>query len=195
MRRRVDVWQGETLFLEDLSCQLLGDYQLKNIPGVLQTIQLLGESGYPIPQESIRSAFAAVTDLTGLKGRWQVLDQSPLIVCDTGHNEGGIRELVEQLNHQPYRELHFVFGTVKDKDLSRVFPLLPRQAKYYFCQASIPRAFPVIELQEEAAQFGLQGKVYDDVNHAIREARRQADPADLVFIAGSTFIVAEIDQL
>jgi dihydrofolate synthase/folylpolyglutamate synthase len=195
MRRLVDVWEGETLFLPDLSCQLLGEYQLKNIPGVLQALQLLGAAGFPVRTEHIRTAFAAVTDLTGLKGRWQVLGQNPLTICDTGHNEGGVRELVQQLAHQQYRKLHFVFGTVKDKDLSLVFPLLPREAQYYFCQADIPRAYPAAELREAAQGYGLRGTAVANVNAAIREARRQAGPDDLIFIAGSTFIVAEIDDL
>lgn len=195
MRRVVDVWEGERMYLPDLSCQLLGDYQLRNIPGVLQTLQLLGTAGFPVQPEHIRAAFAAVTDLTGLKGRWQVLATNPLTICDTGHNEGGIRALVEQLAHQPYRTLHFVFGTVKDKDLSLVFPLLPRDAHYYFCQADIPRAYPAAELREEARRYGLQGVAVENVNVAIGEARREATAADLIFIAGSTFIVAEIADL
>ncbi len=195
MRRLVDVWERERLYLEDLSCQLLGDYQLKNIPGVLQALQLLGRAGFPVSEQHIRAAFATVTDLTGLKGRWQVLADNPLTICDTGHNEGGIRELVQQLAHQQYHKLHFVFGTVKDKDLSLVFPLLPQEAQYYFCQADIPRAYPAVELRETAGGYGLQGTAVENVNDAIREARRQATPDDLIFIAGSTFIVAEIDNL
>ncbi len=195
MRRVVDVWEGESRYLADLSCQLLGDYQLRNIPGVLQTLQLLGPAGFPVQPEHIRAAFASVTDLTGLKGRWQVLDTNPLTICDTGHNEGGIRALVEQLAHQPHRRLHFVFGTVKDKDLSLVFPLLPRDAQYYFCQADIPRAYPAAELREEARRHGLQGVAVENVNDAIGEARRHATADDLIFIAGSTFIVAEIADL
>ncbi len=195
MRRLVDVWEGESPYLTDLSCQLLGEYQLKNIPGVLQALQLLGPAGYPVSPAHIREAFASVTDLTGLKGRWQVLDTNPLTICDTGHNEGGIRELVQQLGHQSYRKLHFVFGTVKDKDLSLVFPLLPREAQYYFCQADIPRAYPAVELREAARSYGLQGDVAENVNAAIRAARHAATPDDLIFIAGSTFIVAEIDDL
>jgi dihydrofolate synthase/folylpolyglutamate synthase len=195
MRRRLDVWEGEQLYLADLTCQLLGEYQLKNIPGVLQTLQLLGTAGFPVSSEHIRTSFASVTDLTGLKGRWQILKHNPLTICDTGHNEGGLREVVQQLAHQQYRKLHFVFGTVKDKDLSLVLPLLPRQAQYYFCQADIPRAYPATELREAALQHGLQGIAVENVNDAIREARRQATSDDLIFIAGSTFIVAEIDDL
>jgi dihydrofolate synthase/folylpolyglutamate synthase len=195
MRRLVDVWMGQELYLADLSCQLLGDYQLKNIPGVLQTLKLLGAAGFPVREEHVRTAFSSVTGLTGLKGRWQVLAQNPLTICDTGHNEGGIRELVQQLAHQHYYALHFVFGTVKDKDLSLVFPLLPREARYYFCQADIPRAYPATELRDEAGRYGLQGIAVENVNDAIRQARREATPDDLIFIAGSTFIVAEIDDL
>jgi dihydrofolate synthase/folylpolyglutamate synthase len=103
--------------------------------------------------------------------------------------------LVAQLAHQPYRTLHFVFGTVKDKDLSLVFPLLPRDARYYFCQADIPRAYPAAELREEAHHHGLQGVAVENVNDAIGEARRHATADDLIFIAGSTFIVAEIADL
>jgi dihydrofolate synthase/folylpolyglutamate synthase len=195
MRREVDVLHQGKPFLTGLSLQLLGQYQLKNIPGVMQSVQLLRQLDYPLSDAHIRSAFAGVTGITGLKGRWQVLGQSPLTVCDTGHNEGGIRELVEQLKALHYGTLHFIFGTVKDKDLSLVFPLLPSDARYYFCQADIPRAFPAAQLQQEAQMYGLAGVAIANVNDAIRMARQEAGLDDLLFIAGSTFVVAEIENL
>ncbi len=195
MQREVDVWHQDQPFLTGLSLQLLGQYQLKNIQGVMQSVLLLRQSGYAVSDAHIRSAFAGVTGFTGLKGRWQVLAKEPLTICDTGHNEGGIRELVEQLRALRYGTLHFIFGTVKDKDLSLVFPLLPSDARYYFCQADIPRAFPAAQLQQEARLYGLKGVAIPDVNDAIRMARQEAAPDDLLFIAGSTFVVAEIENL
>ena len=103
--------------------------------------------------------------------------------------------MVEQLEAQSYHSLHIIFGTVKDKDLSLVLPLLPPAASYYFCEAKIPRALPATELKEHALRFGLRGEAVENVNDAIRLARQRATPEDLVFIAGSTFIVAEIDGL
>ncbi len=193
--RVVDVFKANEVYLSDLVCQLTGDYQLKNILGVLQAIELLKVQGYSIPQEAIRRGFAEVTTLTGLKGRWQVLKQQPLVICDTAHNEGGIRHIITQLLNLPAQHLHLVLGTVNDKDLNHILPLFPQQATYYFCAAQIPRALPATDLQSKAAAYGLYGQVIPDVNDAIKTALTQAGPSDVVFIGGSTFVVAEIEDL
>jgi dihydrofolate synthase/folylpolyglutamate synthase len=191
----IDIWQQDTLFLSDLTCQLTGIYQLKNLPGVLKTIELLHQQGFSIPEHAIRRGIAGVTTITGLKGRWQTLNQHPLIICDTGHNEGGIREVMNHISKISFDKLYLVLGFVSDKDLSPILSLLPKNAYYFFCQAQIPRALDAEVLQKEAFKYGLQGEVIRSVNEAIAGAREKASPIDMIFIGGSTFVVAEIEEL
>jgi dihydrofolate synthase / folylpolyglutamate synthase len=190
-----NIWEGDQLRFSNLDSQLKGVYQKKNIPGVLLTIEKLKEAGFSISDEHIRRGITQVTTLTGLKGRWQKLSEKPLIVCDTGHNEAGIREVVSQIKMISYRQLHMVIGMVKDKDVSTVLNLLPKEAIYYFCQAKIPRAMDAHELFEKAKAFGLYGSVVPDVNEAIEKAKAAATIDDFIFIGGSTFVVADIDGL
>jgi dihydrofolate synthase/folylpolyglutamate synthase len=136
-----------------------------------------------------------VTLQTGLKGRWQKLGTNPLIVCDTGHNLDGITQVVEQLKRLSYRQLFMIIGMVKDKDISGVLQLLPKNANYYFCQAAIPRALDANTLAAQARAQGLKGEVTPDVNEAMEQARAKASAEDVIFIGGSTFVVAEIDGL
>ncbi|MFN8690221.1 MAG: glutamate ligase domain-containing protein, partial [Cyclobacteriaceae bacterium] len=116
-------------------------------------------------------------------------------ICDTGHNLDGVREVVTQLQKQKYNHLHIVWGSVRDKDITGILALLPTEAQYYFCEARIPRAMPARELAEKAAGFGLHGLVIPDVNQALAAARSAAGGDDLIFIGGSTLVVAELDQL
>ena len=132
---------------------------------------------------------------TGLRGRWQQLGEKPTVICDTGHNQDGIRFIVEQLQRLSYKTLHIVWGMVKDKSADEVLTLLPKTAVYYFCAANIPRALPANELKEKAAAYKLIGESYASVGEAIRAARSNADNQDVVFIGGSTFVVAEIEDL
>ena len=179
----------------ELTLDLMGVYQRKNLGGVLQVVELLNGDGFNISQEAIRIALENVTTITGLKGRWQKLSHQPLVICDTGHNEAGIREVVAQIQAQKFEKLFIVLGCVKDKDLSSVLSLLPMYAYYFFCQAKIPRALDAIELSNRAAVFGLKGEVISDVNEAIGTARKKATPNDFIFVGGSTFVVAEIENL
>jgi dihydrofolate synthase/folylpolyglutamate synthase len=158
-------------------------------------VEVLNSQGFVIGEEAIRQGIGEVVTLTGLKGRWQVLGTQPLVVCDTGHNEAGIRAVVAQINSLPYRQLHMVIGVVNDKDLSQLLPILPKEAHYYFCEPRIPRALPAAVLQREAGQYGLRGVLVPAVNEAVAQARAQAQPEDLIFIGGSTFVVAEIEGL
>jgi dihydrofolate synthase/folylpolyglutamate synthase len=178
-----------------LTCELKGRYQRKNIPGVLTTIDKLQELGIALSEKSICEGIAQVASRTGLKGRWQKLGDHPLVICDVGHNQDGIREVVAQLRTVPHEQLHIVFGVVKDKDVAPVLALLPREAHYYFCEARLPRALPAATLGEQARQAGLRGRVVPAVNDAVREAIASAGERDLVFIGGSTFVVAEVDQV
>lgn len=174
---------------------LSGRYQVKNLVGVMAAIEHLHHVGFEISQPAILAGLSNVVTLTGLKGRWQMIGEHPLMICDTGHNEAGIREVIQQINEVPHNHLHIVLGMVKDKDISRVLQWLPAKATYYFCAASIPRALPAIELQKQAQVYGLAGDSYNDVNDAIHHARQASAPDDFIFIGGSTFVVAEVKDL
>jgi dihydrofolate synthase/folylpolyglutamate synthase len=193
--RVYDVYRGGELVFENLECQLKGFYQNRNIPGVLMTLDKLKEQGFSISDEAIRTGLSQVVSLTGLKGRWQKIGDRPLMICDTGHNADGIRAVVEQLQATPHEKLHVILGTVNDKDIRGILELFPKEAFYYFCQAKIPRALPAGELAVQAMAVGLQGIVIGDVNEAIRSAKASASADDLIFIGGSTFVVAEVDNL
>jgi len=174
---------------------LKGRYQTKNIAGVLASVDELRKIGFEISDENVAKGLRDVMSRTGLRGRWQTIGQNPLIICDTGHNEGGIREIVQQIAETNYRHLHMVIGMVKDKDVSKVLSLLPTDATYYFCQASIPRAMPADELRSKAESVGLKGDVFKNVNDAIKAAKENSLPDDFIFIGGSTFVVAEVENL
>lgn len=174
---------------------LTGIYQTKNLAGVLATVDILRNSGFKISDIQVHEGLSKVTSQTGLKGRWQTLATKPLIICDTGHNEGGVKEILNQLNEVSFHQLHIVWGMVKDKDITKILGLLPKEASYYFCEAKIPRAMPAEELKQKAALANLKGIIVKDVNEAIAEARRNCTQDDLIFVGGSTFVVAEIDNL
>jgi dihydrofolate synthase/folylpolyglutamate synthase len=191
----VNVWRDGQPFLANVELALLGDYQRLNLPGVLAALDELQTQGFNIPESALRLGLREVTRLTGLRGRWSILGQHPLVVADTGHNEAGLRLVLDQLARVPHRHLHLVIGTVNDKDVTKVLALLPRDATYYFCQADIPRALPADELANLAAAQGLTGRSYGAVPAAVAAARAAAAPDDVVFIGGSTFVVAEVAEL
>ena len=171
---------------------LRGIYQEKNVPGVLKVIELLPDI---IKRNAIVSGLQNVVKNTALKGRWQKIGTDPLTICDTGHNEAGIAMVLEQIKREKFEKLFIVIGMVKDKDISGVLKLLPPEATYIFCEAKIQRAMPAGELAKMAKEFGLDGTVVPDVNQAISEARSFASKNDLIFVGGSTFVVAEIENL
>jgi dihydrofolate synthase/folylpolyglutamate synthase len=171
---------------------LRGAYQEKNVPGVLKVIELLP---FIIKRNAVVNGLKNVVKNTGLKGRWQTIGTEPLTICDTGHNEAGIAMVLEQIKRERFEKLFVVIGMVKDKDISGVLKLLPQDATYFFCQAKIPRAMPASELAKMSAGFNLKGSVIPDVNEAIVAARSSASKNDLVFVGGSTFVVAEIENL
>ena len=190
-----DIVENGTTLIRNLSLPLQGSYQKKNLPGVMETVRVLNDKGWSIQPESIRRGLEQVVAYTGLKGRWQVLGRRPLIVCDTGHNLDGMKEVVGEIQRQDYRKLYFVLGMVKDKDISSVLGLLPRDAYYFFCQAKIPRALDAATLFESANLYNLRGEVVSDVNDALRAAKSKAEADDMIFVGGSTYVVAEIDEL
>ena len=177
---------------DHLTSELKGLYQRKNIPTVLETIPVLQQAGLKISDQQVRQGIERVVTNTGLFGRWQTLSNQPLTICDTGHNIDGLTEITQQLKQCRYRKLHFVIGMVSDKDIDSVLHILPQDAVYYFCKASIPRAMPEQQLAQKARQAGLQGEYYPTVAAAYEAARQAASSEDMIYIGGSTFVVAEV---
>jgi dihydrofolate synthase/folylpolyglutamate synthase len=179
-------------YLFSLESPLKGDYQVKNIATVIGSIERLNESGYHIARDCMVKGICRITQNTGLMGRWQVIGSNPLTIADVGHNMEGIRYVVNQLSNLCHERLHFIFGMVADKDREEILSLLPRDAVYYFCRAGIPRALDQHQLAAEAHRAGLRGKAYSSVRKALASARLSAHQKDVIFVGGSTFIVAEV---
>jgi len=192
-KRSFDISDEGNLYT--IQIDLHGNYQEKNLAGILQTIKVLKSLGWKITENDVKNGLSRIVSNTGLKGRWQILGENPLIVCDTGHNEDGIRLIVEQINEMAFNQLFMVIGMVNDKDISKVLHILPKDAWYIFCQATIPRAMDAEELAQKAFEAGLEGEIVRDVNSAIEKAKGLASKQDLIFIGGSTFVVAEINDL
>lgn len=171
---------------------LTGNYQKENVVTVYTAVKQLQETGLQISDENISRGYKNVLKNTGLRGRWEKLGEHPLIICDTGHNEDGIRYIVEQIAQQNFAHLHIVLGMVKDKAIDHILALLPKNARYYFCKAGIPRALDASLLREQAAEYHLHGETYPSVHDAFLAAKQQAKPEDMIFVGGSTFVVAEI---
>lgn len=172
---------------------LPGIYQRKNLVTVLASCRQLNHKGWKLEDDVIHKALRQVKKLTGLHGRWEVIQQSPPVVLDVAHNEDGIKQLLEQIELTDHHELHLVTGFVKDKDIEKILSLLPVTAHYYFTQAAIPRALDAESLMMKAKSFGLQGKTYADVNTALREAKARASLNDLVIVCGSVYLVGEVE--
>ncbi|OUP10629.1 dihydrofolate synthase [Mediterranea sp. An20] len=175
-----------------LSFELKGLYQEKNRRTLLTALPILKEIGYRLTENDIRQGFAHVVELTGLMGRWQKLQDSPTLICDTGHNTGGIAYIAQQLRAQPCHRLHIVLGMVNDKDIRGVLALLPHEADYYFTQASVKRALPADELARLGTEAGLKGEAFANVPAAVRAAQKRSLPEDFIFVGGSTFVVADL---
>jgi dihydrofolate synthase/folylpolyglutamate synthase len=171
---------------------LKGLYQKKNVKTVLSTINALQDKGWKIADSSIAKGLLNTVKNTGLLGRWQTISNSPLTICDTGHNEAGIKEIVTQLSKTEYKQLHFVFGAVNDKSINNILDLLPKTAIYYLCQANIPRALGIDELEFVFKEKELIYVKCDSIKSALDTARKEADANDLIFVGGSTFVVAEV---
>lgn len=185
------IYQSETY--PNLRGELRGLYQLANTNTLLSAIQHLIQIGYQIKKEDVQNGFGKVSELTGLMGRWQKLQDRPTLICDTGHNVGGMSYIVEQLKHLTYKHLHMVIGMVDDKDINGVLALLPtHDATYYFTKASVKRALPEDKLKNRANAMGLQGEAYSDVVAAVKAAQKESLPEDIIFVGGSSFIVADL---
>ena len=192
MERGADYDIYQTIPYGELCVELRGYCQEKNVNTLLHAVVALKEAGYDLSEEAVRSGFANVCRLTGLMGRWQQLNNAPRLVCDTGHNIGGFSYIVPQLLAQPCKRLRIVFGMVNDKDIRGVLRLMPKDATYYFCQASVARALESNTLQVVAGEFGLQGRAYSTVEAATETALSEADVEDFIYVGGSSFVVADL---
>ncbi|HSW68513.1 MAG TPA: folylpolyglutamate synthase/dihydrofolate synthase family protein [Bacteroidales bacterium] len=173
-------------------CPLSGDYQQKNLATVVQAIAELRRLGFDISDIAVQEGIRDVIIKTGFMGRWHVLSQTPLTICDVAHNADGLRVVVNQLNNLQFSNLHLVLGMVADKDIPSLLEILPKNGCYYFCKPDIPRGLDQQLLADAAKATGLSGNVYNSVKEAYRVARKKATVNDLIFITGSTFVVAEI---
>ncbi|WP_225872354.1 bifunctional folylpolyglutamate synthase/dihydrofolate synthase [Pedobacter frigidisoli] len=188
----LSVYENDQIKYKNLISDLTGIYQHKNILTVLETIEVLnGNTNFKVSVQNVFNGLKQVKKLTGLQGRWQILGKNPLIICDTGHNEAGIAEVIKNINQTKFEKLHIVFGMVKDKDISKVLSIMPKNATYYFCKPDLERALDAAELMEQASPLNLIGEKYNSVIEAKETAVKSASPNDLVFIGGSTFVVAE----
>lgn len=175
----------------DYPCGLLGDYQLKNKKTVIETFRNL-KSDFNISEKNIKNGILNVVQNTNLQGRWQVLQENPKVICDTAHNAHGLEIVMNQLKKEKINQLHIVLGVVNDKDLDSILPLFPKNAIYYFCKPKIERGLSAKILQEKAATYNLKGNIYNSISIAYKKALANSDVKDLIYIGGSTFVVAEI---
>jgi dihydrofolate synthase/folylpolyglutamate synthase len=186
MRRR------GVLAFKDLYCPLSGKYQQENLQTVFAAVELLNELDYDISETILREGLTRVLTNTGFKGRWQVLKIRPLVICDTAHNVAGLEMVVKQLKSVKRDHIHFVLGMVGDKDIRNIMKVLPETATYYYCKPNIPRGCEAKRLAMHARRRGLTGNIYPSVKEAYKAALLAASKKDLVFIGGSTFVVAEV---
>lgn len=183
---------GGQVVLDNLVVGLPGVYQRHNVRTALLAISELQQLGYPVSEEDIRDGFQHVKQVTGIRGRWEVLATRPLTIAESAHNEPGLREAMQQLSLTPHHQLHLVFGVVSDKDLTAIMPLLPKQASYYWCAPDMPRALAADNLKDLALTLELGGQAFKSVKDAIKSAQEYAKKdEDVIYIGGSMFVVAE----
>ncbi|WP_136480223.1 bifunctional folylpolyglutamate synthase/dihydrofolate synthase [Cognatitamlana onchidii] len=191
-KNNAEIMFADKLVVQGYNSDLKGSYQLKNIKTVFQTLEVLRRKGYLITDEHLKIGLAGVIQNTGLLGRWQTLNKTPKAICDTGHNREGLQYVMKQLEQEVYEKLHIVFGVVNDKDLSTIIDLLPKTAAYYFCKPDIPRGLDATNLKAIFKDYQLLGDSYLSVKEAYKKALQNASNNDLIFVGGSTFVVAEI---
>jgi len=188
-----DIYFASDLITQTYPCALVGDYQDHNKKTALQTIRILQQrEHFAISDENIKNGFNDVITNTGLQGRWQILQKNPKVIADTAHNKSGLEIVLKQIQKESFEQLHIVLGMVNDKDLDEILPLFPKKAIYYFCKPAIARGLEAIILEQKAANFQLNGKVYNSVSNAYKSAIKLATKNDFIYIGGSTFVVAEV---
>jgi dihydrofolate synthase/folylpolyglutamate synthase len=192
LNRNAHLHLAEPINVLSYESDLLGNYQTKNKQTVLTAVRILKKLNWTLPDEAVRLGIRNVVRNTNLQGRWQVLSKKPWIIADTAHNKHGLEAALPQLATYSYHMLHIVLGLVSDKEATDLLPLFPKNALYYFCKPNIPRGRDVNELATLAKSEGLIGRTFESVEAAYRAAVNAANENDLVFIGGSTFVVAEI---
>lgn len=191
-KQSFNVYKADNIVYREVKIDLLGLYQKKNLITTLQAIELLSKNYLSISENHIFKGLANIQKNTGLKGRWQIIGHNPRIVCDTGHNEAGIQAVIKQIKNTPYRKLYMIIGVVNDKNIEAILELLPKNAEYIFTKASIPRALNEKDLALKAAKYGLKGIDVPNVPEALKLAKSKAGASDMIFVGGSTFVVADI---
>ena len=190
---KMDIYKNGVERIKNLQSSLSGYYQQKNILGVVALIDTLNQyHNFNISDEEIKQGIENLSSNFPIAGRWQILCNKPLTICDTGHNEDGLKYVIEQIKNTPHEKLRFVLAMVNDKDVNKVLSMLDKDAEYYLSQAKIPRALPVDELAEKAQQAGLSFTKYATISQALAQAQQDSEENDLVFVGGSTFTVAEV---
>ena len=177
---------------DNFETDLKGSYQKKNVTTAIATAKALTKKGFEITDIHLKNGLQKTIENTGLLGRWQLLNKLPQVICDTAHNKEGLQYVLNQLSQEKFDKLHIVLGVVNDKSLTKILNLFPVTATYYFCKPDIPRGLNAVELKETAQKFGLNGNVYASVKIAYKTALAKANKNDLIFIGGSTFVVAEV---
>ncbi|WP_341199619.1 folylpolyglutamate synthase/dihydrofolate synthase family protein [Croceibacter atlanticus] len=190
-KNNAEIIFAEDFRFENLESDLLGDYQVFNMKTVQAAFKILQESWNLKPVHLKKGLLKTVTN-TSLLGRWQKLSENPLVLCDTAHNEEGLKIVISQLKKLEYATLHIILGVVNDKDLNKLLPIFPKDAKYYFSKPNVPRGLNETELKNRAKHFQLLGNSYASVSEALSASKLGAKKNDLIFIGGSTFTVAEI---
>ncbi|MEI6864854.1 folylpolyglutamate synthase/dihydrofolate synthase family protein [Flavicella sp.] len=191
-QKNAPVFLASDLIKGDYFSDLQGSYQKHNIKSVLQTLNVLEDNGYIINKSCITIGLMNVVKNTRLLGRWQVLSEAPKTICDTAHNKEGLIYTMRQLLNEEYKQLHIVLGMVNDKDLDSVLPLFPNNARYYFCKPNLGRGLEVGVLKKSAEHFGLFGNAFDSASQAYKSAKENASFDDVIYVGGSTFVIAEI---
>jgi len=186
------LYLASKLNVSNIQTDLKGTYQQNNLKTVVQTIKVLTNLGYKISKLNLKIGLLNVVNNTSLLGRWQILNEQPKVICDTGHNKEGLTYVLKQLQQENFNNLHIVFGVVNDKELKEILPMFPQKAIYYFCKPNIPRGLDAEELKNICKQFNLIGNVYNSVQDAYDFALKMANTNDLIFVGGSTFVVAEV---
>ena len=178
--------------IKEYTTDLLGQYQKKNINTTIETIIQLNKLGYNISDKEIESGLCNVVKNTGLLGRWQVLNNNPKVICDTAHNREGLSLTMNQLSQESFDKLHIVLGFVNDKDLSNIIHLFPKKARYYFCKPNVPRGMKAEDVKAYFNTFEFKGDCFNSVKSAYNSAIENANDTDVIYVGGSTFVVAEI---
>lgn len=186
------VWYNDEIIYENLELGLQGPYQYENLQTVLQSVKSLRALDWDIGEKALQKGLRDVVSLTGMLGRWQILGRKPLCITDAAHNEDGLRSVLQKLQALPKKRLHIVLGFVKEKRLGSLLSLFPKDAQYYLCTPDVPRGLPTQRLQQTMQSFGFQTAVFESVNAAYKGAQTEATEEDIIFIGGSTFVVAEV---